>query len=155
MPEITIRTATVEDIPTLIRHRRMMWWDMGRRDEAALATMELAAADYFPEAVANGSYLGFLAFDESGEVLGGGGLVLSPWPGSLGQRLPMRAMILNVYVERRHRRRGIARALMTSMIDWCREHGFRSVGLHASDEGRALYEQLGFQPTNEMRLDLV
>jgi hypothetical protein len=29
-----------------------------------------------------------------------------------------------------------------------------SVNLHASKEGRALYEKLGFEPTNEMRLKL-
>jgi hypothetical protein len=40
------------------------------------------------------------------------------------------------------------------MIDWCRENGFINVGLHASDEGRPVYEQLGFKPTNEMRLEL-
>ena len=63
-------------------------------------------------------------------------------------------MILNMYVEREYRRRGIARALMLKMISWCRENRFTSVGLHASEEGRSLYEQLGFKSTNEMRLDL-
>jgi hypothetical protein len=29
-----------------------------------------------------------------------------------------------------------------------------SLNLHASDGGRALYESLGFAPTNEMRIDL-
>lgn len=43
---------------------------------------------------------------------------------------------------------------MLAMIEWCREQGFREVSLHASDEGRGRYEQLGFQPTNEMRLSL-
>jgi hypothetical protein len=43
---------------------------------------------------------------------------------------------------------------MEIMISWCREQDFANVGLHASDEGRPLYEKLGFQPTNEMRLDL-
>jgi hypothetical protein len=43
---------------------------------------------------------------------------------------------------------------MKVMIAWCRENGFTSVGLHASEEGRPLYEQLSFQPTNEMRLNL-
>jgi len=57
-------------------------------------------------------------------------------------------------VEREYRRQGIARKLMQSMIDWCRQQDFISVGLHASDEGRALYEQLGFEPTNEMQLEL-
>jgi hypothetical protein len=40
------------------------------------------------------------------------------------------------------------------MTQWLKEQGFGSVVLHASDEGRPLYESLGFQPTNEMRLSL-
>ncbi len=151
---ICIRTATVNDVPTLILHRRMMWWDMGRRDDRAFEAMEEAAREYFPAAVADGSYRGFLAVTNSGEVVGGGGIVISAWPGILGQRQPRRAMILNMYVEKPYRRRGIARALMETMIDFCRREGFAHVGLHASDEGRPLYEKLGFKPTNEMRLDL-
>lgn len=154
MAQVAIREATSTDIPTLIRHRRRMWWDMGRRDEAALELMEQAATDYFFTAVPDGSYRGFLAQDLAGQIVGGAGVVISPWPGNLGQRQPKRAMILNMYVEREHRRKGVARQLMKTMIEWCRENGFSSVGLHASEEGRPLYEQLGFQPTNEMRLNL-
>ncbi len=130
-----------------------MWWDMGRRDEAQFAVMEQAATDYFPTALREGRYQGFLAHDGD-TVVGGGGIVISDWPGVLGQRIPKRAMILNVYVEPQYRRRGIARMLMETMISWCRENHFKNVGLHASDEGRPLYEKLGFKPTNEMRLDL-
>jgi hypothetical protein len=43
---------------------------------------------------------------------------------------------------------------MEAMISWCRGQGFRSVALHASEDGRRLYESLGFEPTNEMRLRL-
>ena len=154
MAQVAIRAANSSDIPSLIRHRRMMWWDMGRRDEAALELMEQAAVEYFSNAVPDGSYRGFVAITPAGEIIGGAGIVISPWPGNLGQRQPRRAMILNMYVEREHRRKGIARELMKTMIEWCRENEFSSVGLHASDDGRALYEQLGFQPTNEMRLNL-
>jgi GNAT superfamily N-acetyltransferase len=154
MPDFAIRPAVAADIDTLIRHRRMMWWDMGRRDETALEWSDGAARAYFSTAVPDGSYCGFLAVNMDGEVLGGGGVVISPWPGLFRQRTPRRAMILNMYVEREHRRRGIARALLETMIAWCREQGFTRVGLHASDEGRPLYEKLGFKPTNEMNLDL-
>lgn len=154
MAEAKIRSADVSDIPTLIHHRRMMWWDMGRREETALRLMEAAANDYFQAAVAEGSYLGFLAENASGAVIGGGGIVVSAWPGVLGQRQPRKAMILNMYVEREYRRQGIARALMERMIAWCRENEFASVALHASEEGRGLYEKLGFEPTTEMRLEL-
>ena len=155
MADFTIRPAIVDDIPTLIRHRRMMWWDMGRRDETALEWMDAAAREYFSAAVPDGSYRGFLAVNESGKVVGGGGIVISAWPGSFHQKAPRRAMILNMYVERECRRCGIARALMETIIAWCREQQFARVGLHASDEGRPLYEKLGFEPTNEMNLDLL
>ena len=154
MPHLKIRAAELSDVPILIRHRRMMWWDIGRQDATALGLMESAASEYFPTAVADGSYKGFLAEVRSGTVIGGGGIVVSPWPGVLGQRQPRRAMILNMFVEREYRRRGVARALMAAMIDWCKLNEFASVGLHASEQGRALYEQLGFRPTDEMRLML-
>jgi GNAT superfamily N-acetyltransferase len=153
MAHVGIRAATISDIPILLRHRRLMWWDMGRRDESALDLMERAGKEYFLRAVPDGSYHGVLAMNAAGEIIGGGGIVISPWPGVLGQRAPQRAMILNLYVERDHRRRGVARALMKAMIGWCRDNDFASVGLHASDEGRPLYEGLGFKATDEMRLD--
>jgi GNAT superfamily N-acetyltransferase len=154
MNEIRIRTATPADIAILLRHRRMMWWDMGRREETALRLMDAAASEYFKTAVADGSYRGFLAVNEGTEVIGGGGIVISPWPGVLGQLAARRAMSLNLYVEPACRRRGVARALLAAMIAWSRENGFANISLHASDAGRPLYEQLGFKPTNEMRLEL-
>jgi hypothetical protein len=41
---------------------------------------------------------------------------------------------------------------MLTILKWVQERGLRSVNLHASAEGRALYEKLGFEATNEMRL---
>ena len=37
-------------------------------------------------------------------------------------------------------------------MEWCAREGVETVILHASDEGRPLYERLGFEATNEMRL---
>jgi GNAT superfamily N-acetyltransferase len=75
----------------------------------------------------------------------------------LHQAIPegsFRATILNVYTDPEYRRRGIARLLMETMIDWCKRKGLARVNLHASDAGRHLYESLGFEPSNEMRLKL-
>ena len=54
----------------------------------------------------------------------------------------------------RYRRRGIARRVMQVILEWLAEQGIQRVALHTSDDGRSLYESLGFQPSNEMRLHL-
>ena len=43
---------------------------------------------------------------------------------------------------------------MQTMIAWCKKEGFARVTLHASELGRPLYESLGFEPNNEMTLNL-
>jgi hypothetical protein len=40
---------------------------------------------------------------------------------------------------------------MQQIITWARTNRIESLVLHASDDGRALYEQLGFIATTEMR----
>jgi hypothetical protein len=42
---------------------------------------------------------------------------------------------------------------MRSVLTALAERNVRRIVLHASDEGRRLYERLGFVPTNEMRLE--
>jgi predicted GNAT family acetyltransferase len=59
-----------------------------------------------------------------------------------------------MYTDPDHRRRGLAKSIIEAMTCWCREQGFGWVSLHASDAGRHIYENLGFKPTNEMRLVL-
>ena len=43
---------------------------------------------------------------------------------------------------------------MQRAIDWSRKQGLDRLILHASDEGRLLYEKLGFLQSNEMRLPM-
>jgi len=148
--DYSLRVATLGDIDVLIHHRVAMFLDMGY-DGRLIEQTEIAAREYFSSAVADGSYRGWIA-EAEGQIVGGAGVVISAWPGVPGSRLAKRAMILNMYVEREYRRRGIARALIQKTIAWCKAEGFSGVGLHASDEGRPLYESMGFLTTNEMRL---
>jgi ribosomal protein S18 acetylase RimI-like enzyme len=60
--------------------------------------------------------------------------------------------VLNVYVAPAWRRRGVGEALMRAVLDALAARGIRRIVLHASDNGRPLYERLGFVATNEMRL---
>lgn len=150
-----LRTATPGDIETILEHRVEMFRDMGYRDAQQLRLLVQVSREYFASALANGGYHAVLAEIEGAGVVGGGGVVVCPWPGSVDRLQPRRPWILNVYVRPEYRRRGIARSIMQELIDWCRTQGFDCVCLHASEVGRPLYEQIGFQPTNEMRLNLL
>src|SRR6266478_381534 len=151
--EVLIRPATPDDIPELLRHRRGMYEDMGYNDAGTLSGMVSTCKPYLASALANGTLHGWLAC--AGEKVVAGGVVLvSPWPSHPYDDQCRRATILNMYTDPPFRRQGIARRLMQTMIDWCRKEGFVHVTLHASDKGRPLYDSLGFEVTNEMRLNL-
>jgi GNAT superfamily N-acetyltransferase len=148
-----IQAATGADVEIIAGHRRAMFADMGLGDERGRERMTEAFRPWLASRLASGEYLGWFALTAEGAVAGGAGLWLMPWPPHM-TGLAARGNILNVYTEPAHRRRGVARMLMNAALDWCRANQVTMVILHASDEGRALYAELGFAATNEMRLVL-
>jgi GNAT superfamily N-acetyltransferase len=150
--EITIREATPSESAIILHHRRSMFRDMGEGTVEELDRMVEVARPWLAQALADRSYRHWLALDGSGRVAGGGGILLSPWPANPKDPCTQRAVILNVYTEPEFRKRGIAGQIMLTILVWVEEQGFRAVNLHASKEGRPLYEKLGFEATNEMRL---
>jgi GNAT superfamily N-acetyltransferase len=155
MPEdIVIREAQLQDVAEIVRQRRRMYEDMGESDAAALDAMQVSTSAFLETALPSSLFRGWLAETRAGRVIAGGGMMIVPWLSRPADPEPRRAWILNVYTYPEYRRRGIARQLMQTMIEWCRRAGFQSVALHASDDGRPLYESLGFKQTEEMKLTL-
>jgi GNAT superfamily N-acetyltransferase len=150
--DITIREAAPSESAIILHHRRSMFRDMGEGSTEELDRMVEVAGPWLAQALSDGSYRHWLALDPSGRVAGGGGVLLCPWPPGPGYPCTQRAVILNVYTEPEFRRRGIARRIMQTSLAWVKGQGFSAVNLHASKEGRPLYEKLGFEATNEMRL---
>jgi ribosomal protein S18 acetylase RimI-like enzyme len=152
---VTIRQATIADIPDLVRLRRMMFEAMEWGDRAELDAMEAASATYFAEAIPGGTFYGWLAVTSAGEALSTGGVILDqhiPTPGNLSGKI---GYVLNVVTVPQYRRRGIARRITQTALAWLVEQGIQRVELHTSDDGLPLYESLGFKPTtNEMRLEM-
>ena len=159
-PSFRIREATVADVALLARHRAGMFRDMGQLKADWEASLVRATADYLRDALPRGEYLGWVAESPSSspEPVGGAGVQLRPIlprPRSTGEGIELgpEAIILNVYVEPAWRRRGVGVALMRSVLSALAERKVTRIVLHASDDGRRLYEHLGFVPTNEMRLE--
>ena len=148
-----IRQATVADVEVILHHRRCMFEDMGHGSDAELDAMVSSARPFVAAGLRDGSYRAWLLEVEEG-VVAGGGVAIVPYQPTPLDPVARRAYVLNMYTEPAYRRQGLARQVLEAIISWCREQGLKAVLLHASDAGRPLYEKLGFEPTNEMRLFL-
>jgi ribosomal protein S18 acetylase RimI-like enzyme len=154
LPEgFAVQRASADDIDTLVAHRRAMFVDMGYQDQAALDAMAAKCRGWLLRKMELGEYLAWLATAPDGAIVAGTGLWLMDWiPHMVGGGV--RGNILNVYTEVEFRRRGLARELIDAAMQWCRANGVDVVVLHASPDGRRLYESMGFAATNEMRIKL-
>ena len=129
-----------------------MFHEMGYHDEQALDAMCQAFRPWLKGKMRDNQYLAWFAVEAGGEIAAGLGLWLMDWPPHMiGPGVP-RGNILNVYTQPESRRMGLARRLMDTALEWCRGNRVQAVILHSSDDGRPLYESLGFKPTNEMRI---
>ena len=150
----TIRPATIADIPHIVAHREQMFRDMGI--PAEFEDMAVAMALWLRHAIPAKTYLGWLAVAGGGEIAGGGGLIVIPWPPGPMTMDPRCGFVFNVFTAPPHRQQGLGRRLMDAMHDWCRAEGIERVVLNASTFGKPLYESMGYVVTDEpmMRLRL-
>lgn len=156
-----IRLAAVADLELISWHRARMFQDMGELPPDLFESFHVQSLETLQRMFGRGKYVGWLASpaNEPGQIVSGAGLQLREVPphpqtnsnGKIDIVSGRQAIIQNVFTEPGWRRRGLAALLIERIIDWTREQGIDSLVLHASDEGRALYERLGFIATTEMR----
>jgi len=156
--ELQLRLATAADVRLIAEQRAAMWVDMGQLRPDAVETMVEATAARLGPALAGGRYVGWLLAPVAApdRPAAGAGILLReqhPFPvdGGRAVRFGEQGLVVNVYTAPAWRRRGLAERLMRALLAWTETRGLSSVVLHASDDGRALYERLGFRGTNEMR----
>src|SRR5438045_6699379 len=117
-----------------------MFRDMGSVSSEESALLRQASEPWLADHLGHGGYVGWLVEHGSAVVAGGGILVREIWPFPGCYRVGRWAHIVNVYTEPAHRRRGLARRLMNTMLDWCASHAIDHLNLAASSERRPLYE---------------
>ncbi len=76
------------------------------------------------------------------------------YPDVLAPELRRYGYVWGVYVEPERRRAGLGRRLTERSVEALREAGATHVLLNAAPDARTIYERLGFEPHNEMRLAL-
>jgi ribosomal protein S18 acetylase RimI-like enzyme len=145
------RAATVADAFLIARHRRAMFHAMGCATPGVLDEMTRSFEPWLVPRLAGGRYLGWITCDGLQPIASIGLLFLDWPPHTLHPVAAERGYILNLFVEPEFRRRGLARALVELCLAEARRRNISVITLHASAEGRPLYESLGFQSSNEMQ----
>jgi len=158
-----IRRATVADVELISWHRARMFKDMGELPPGLFDSFRIQSRDALRQMFERENFIGWLAAPENqlDKIVAGAGVQLREVPphpepnadGKIDIVSGRQAIIQNVFTEPEWRRRGLAALLIKRIIDWTHAQGIESLVLHASDEGRALYERLGFIATTEMRFN--
>jgi GNAT superfamily N-acetyltransferase len=160
--EFQIRQANPDDASIIGWHRARMFQDMGLVPNELFESFRIKAVDRLGKALASGDYFGWLVNQSNApqKIIAGAGVIIRevpPFPirhknAQITIAEGRQGLIVNVFTEPEWRRRGLAKLVMNTIIAWSREQNLDGLVLHASDDGRALYEQLGFICTTEMRL---
>lgn len=148
-----LRPASAADIPLLVELRLAQMQSMDRHDAAQLADLSAASEAYFRAHLPDGSFRAWLV-EVEGLAAACGGLVIRQAPPTYHNLTGREGYIMGMYTRPEYRRRGLATAIMQTILDALRKEGIQRVTLRASYEGRPVYEKLGFEPTSEMRLKL-
>jgi len=144
------RLATIADAALISSHRRAMFEAMGRGTAESLDQMARGFEPWVLSRLVDGRYMGWIISD-AGHPIASTVLLILEWPPHpLDPAGESRAYLLNVFVEPAYRRRGLARELIRLCLAETRRRGIRIVSLHASEQGRPIYESLGFRAANEM-----
>ena len=115
------------------------------REEGATEDIDLRPAlrDYYARHMADGSFVSWLAVD-GGQIIATSGLSIVEKPPYFSCPSGRIGLLSSMYTQPEYRRRGIARALLSRLMDEARARGCGAVQITASDMGVLLYADFGF-----------
>lgn len=149
---IECRVARADEMAAVARLRQRMAEEMGGDWDIAHPGWRTRYMQYYAGRQASGRTQVFVALDD-GKVIGS--VIIGVVDDYRAYALNLVSAHVNgVYVVPEHRRKGVARRLMELAVGWARAKGCVRVRLRSSDEGRHLYESIGFHTGREMELTL-
>jgi ribosomal protein S18 acetylase RimI-like enzyme len=131
-----------------------MFQAMGFTDVDELEKSNKIAEQYFERTIPRNQFIGWVATVNDEKIISTGGLVFDEHPPGPNNTTGKIAYIMNLSTDIKYRRKGVARAILRTILSYVNQKGIKVVSLHATDMGKRLYQELGFQDSNEMRLKL-
>lgn len=137
---VEYQRLTENELETFIRMR------IGQlREEGAKEDIDLAPAlrDYYRRHMADGTFVSWLAV-ENGKIIGTSGMSFVEKPPYFGCPSGRMGLLSSMFTDRDYRRRGIAKELLSRVVEEARRYGCGAVWITASDMGVKLYDDFGF-----------
>lgn len=142
---IEYKKVNAELLETALKMRREMLGKIYGKDESEFeGEFTRLSAEYFT----NGDQTTVLAFDGENAVGCATICYITLMP-TFDHPTGKRAHLMNVYTNESYRRRGIAREMVTTLLDEAKTRGVTYISLDATENGRPLYKTLGFKENKE------
>jgi GNAT superfamily N-acetyltransferase len=143
---VIVRIATPQDVPQLVELRMRLFAEVGGiQHPDADPALRAATAKYFEQAAFAPHMKSWVGLAEGATVACGtlAEFRRPPYPGNLSGT---EAYLLNMYTLPPFRRQGLAGEILKQILLHAKAEGYGKLWLHASGNGRALYERHGFAP---------
>ncbi len=148
---IVFEKLTEERIDTFIRMRIRQLREEGATEEIDLVP---ALQDYYSRHLADGTFVSWLALDGD-RIVGTSGMSFVEKPPYFGCPSGKIGLLSSMFTDSEYRRRGIAKELLSRVVEEARTYGCGTVQITASDMGVLLYTDFGFKKNgNFMQLSL-
>lgn len=137
---VEYRKLTENDLPEFIELRITQL-----REEGAAEDLDLIPSlnDYYIRHLADGTFVSWLAVD-GGRIIGTSGMSFVEKPPYFGCPNGRIGLLSSMFTKEEYRRKGIAKELLSRVVEEARKYGCGAVHITASDMGVYLYEDFGF-----------
>lgn len=138
--KIAYRRLTEKEITTFIGMRIQQLREEGAKEEIDLIP---ALREYYMRHMADGTFISWLAWDGE-NIIGTSGMSFVEKPPYFGCPSGKMGLLSSMYTNPKYRRMGIARELLSRVVNDAREYGCGTIQITASDMGVKLYADFGF-----------
>lgn len=142
--EITYRKITDKDIDIFIEMRINQLREEGAKEDIDLVP---ALRDYYQHHISDGTFISWIALDNE-KIIGTSGISIVEKPPYFGCPSGKIGLLSSMFTDKAYRRKGIAKQLLSRVVNEAREQGCGTVQITASDMGVLLYSDFGFTKNN-------
>ena len=137
---ITYQRLTENELNTFIQMRVRQLCEEGATKDIDLVP---ALQDYYNRHMSDGTFVSWLAMDGD-RIVGTSGMSFVEKPPYFGCPSGKMGILSSMFTDPEYRRRGIAKELLSRVVEEARAYGCGTVQITASDMGVLLYTNFGF-----------